>query len=97
MPQITLRVGEPLRHTLGARRLTLILPEGATLADLLDHLTAAYPAFGPAFRGEDLGRDHPYLVFVNHRPVTAPNYETTPLHDHDTVHILLPVVGGDHA
>ena len=94
---ITIRFGDPLRKAVGARRVTLSLSGDATLADLLVHLARTYPGFERAFRGDDLGRDHPYILFLNGRPVTRPNYAQARLADGDTVHIVLPVVGGDHA
>ncbi|HID34788.1 MAG TPA: MoaD/ThiS family protein [Anaerolineae bacterium] len=94
---IVIRFGEPLREAIGTRRVTLSLPGDATLADLLAYLARTYPGFETAFRGDDLGRNHPYILFLNGRPVTRPNYAQARLADGDAVHIVLPVVGGDHA
>jgi sulfur carrier protein ThiS len=94
MPEITLRFGEPLRKTLGVRRMRLTLPGQATVRDMLDALAAQFPDFEAAFRGDDLGRAYPYVVFVNGRPVTPPHFDTAPLHDGDVVYLVLPVVGG---
>ncbi len=94
--EVTIRFGEPLRKAVGARRVTLHLPEKATLADLLTRLAATYPGFEAAFRGDDLGRANPYVVFLNGRPVTGPNFPHTSLHQGDVVHIVVPVVGGGH-
>ncbi len=96
MPQITVRFGEPLRKTLGVRRLSLNLPDQASLADLLTHLAHAYPEFQASFQGEDLQRAYPYVLFINGRPITPPHYPTTYLNEGDIVHIVLPVVGGMH-
>jgi len=94
MMEITVRFGEPLRKTVGARRIALQLPENATAADLIARLAQTYPGFNAAFRGDDLGRDHPYILFVSGKPVTRPNYAQTRLRHGDVVHIVMPVVGG---
>lgn len=94
---ITVRFGDPLRKAVGARRVTLSLPGRATLADLLAQLAQTYPGFEAAFRGDDLSRDHPYILFVNGRPVTRANYDQVHLADGDLVHIVMPVVGGGYA
>ena len=93
---ITLRFGEPLRKAVGVRRAALSMPANATVADLIATLIETYPGFQAAFRGDDLGRTFPYILFVNGRPVTQPNYEAVRLQDGDTVHIVMPVVGGAH-
>jgi len=95
MLKITVKFGEPLRQTLGQRRITIDLPESGSATDLLSALTQQYAGFEAAFRGDDLGRAHPYIFFLNHRPVTASNYDATHLQNGDVVHLLLPVVGGE--
>lgn len=97
MMQITLRFGEPLRKTLGVRRMTLDLADNATVEAMLATLRERFDAFESAFRGDALGRSFPYVVFINGRPVTPPHFSTTTLRDGDVVHIVLPVVGGTHA
>ncbi len=42
--QITVRLFASVRETVGMPTLTLELPEGATLAQAIDHLVAHYPA-----------------------------------------------------
>lgn len=88
--QVTLRLGEPLGGAVGRRRLQIALPAPATLADLLAHLAAAHPHFAARFRGDDLGHDHPYRLFVNYTQVG----EDQALADGDLVHIVIPVLGG---
>ncbi len=94
--EITVRFGDPLRKTVGSRRIILSLPENATLADMLAALAESYPGFETAFRGDDLGREFPYIIFVRGRPVTQPHYESARLQQGDVVHIVMPVVGGGH-
>ena len=94
MIRITVKVGDPLRQTVGQRRLQMALPAGSTAADLLTMLAQTYPGFESAFRGDDLGQESPYIFFLNSRPVTPPNFEAARLQDGDVVHLLLPVVGG---
>ncbi len=96
MSQITVRFGDPLRKKLGVRKLSLSLPEQANVVDLLAYLANAYPEFQSGFQGDDLQRSYPYVLFINGRPITPPNYETTFLKEGDVVHIVLPVVGGAH-
>jgi len=96
MLRITVKFGVPLRSVIGRRRLALTLPEGALAVDLLAALERSHPGFAAAFRGDELGRETPYIFFLNSRPVTAPNIATARLHDGDVVHLLLPVVGGNH-
>jgi molybdopterin synthase catalytic subunit len=73
-----------LKDWLGAAPATVELPEGASVADLLNHLTASRPpnGFGPALRG--------IAVSVNAEYATASH----PLHDGDEVGLLPPVSGG---
>ncbi len=94
MIRVTIRFGEPLRKAVGQRRVTLELPEQTTVTQLLEELAARYPGFEAAWRGEDLGRETPYIVFLQGRPVTAGHYAQTLLQDGDQVQIVLPVVGG---
>ena len=97
MPRITLKLGQPLSQILGQRRLNWELPQDSTAASLLQELEQRYPQFGPALRGQGLGRPSPYIFFLNGRPVTPSNYESIRLREGDVVHLVLPVVGGEHA
>ncbi len=96
MLRITVKFGDPLRQAIGQRRITLEMPEGSTAADLMTVLKERYPDFEKAFRGDALGRVAPYIFFINHHPVTSPNYAATTLGDGDTVHLVLPVAGGSN-
>ena len=46
------------------------------------------------FAGVDLGYAHPYHVFFNHRHIVPEQWEHTPLHEGDVVHIVIPALGG---
>ena len=94
MLRIIIKFGEPLRQTIGQRRITLDMPEGSTVADLLDELAQRHHGFPSAFRGDDLGRLFPYIFFLNSRPVSPPHFASTRLQEGDVVHLVLPVVGG---
>ena len=96
MLQITVKFGEPLRRVIGQRRVSLYLPVGATVDDLLALLDQRYAGFESAFRGDDLGRSYPYIIFINGRPVTVAHYAVVHLQDGDIVHLVPPVVGGCH-
>ena len=92
--QVIVRLGEPLRRAVGVRRFPITLPQGATLEHLLSAISEQYPAFVSSFRGDDIGHEYPYIIIVNNRPVTSPNYQQLHLHADDLVHIILPVAGG---
>lgn len=92
--RVSVRLGEPLRRAVGAFRRQITLSAPATLADLLDHLVQTYPDFAARFRGEDLGRDHPYHLFVNHRQALPGEFACFALADGDQVHIVIPALGG---
>lgn len=90
---VTVRAGEPLWRAFGRHRISIDLPAPASLAALLAALAAVYPDFSSRYLGDDLGRHHPYRLFVNHRQV-ADGDLALPLHDGDLVHIVIPVAGG---
>ena len=94
MPRIIVKFGEPLRRSIGQRRVTIDLPEESTVTVLLNELARRYPGSREAFYGDASGRSTPYIFFLNGRPVTPPNYDITVLNDGDVVHLVLPVVGG---
>jgi molybdopterin converting factor small subunit len=79
---VRVRMGAGLSRLAASPRLTLDLPDGATVADLYTHLGAAQPELGPALRsalpvvaGEHVPRDRA----LAHRQEVA---------------LLLPVAGG---
>jgi len=68
----------PLRPIVGAHRLTIRVPEPATLASLLTVVLEQVPALRPELVDEQ-GRPHPYVhLFVNGRdhPYLADQLET---------------------
>lgn len=92
---ITVRLGEPLWRAVGARRLMLTFDQAAvSVADVVDRLTALYPAFAAAYGGGGWGRGIPYNVFVNARQVPAGQAAMRLLADGDAVYFFLPAVGG---
>lgn len=93
--QIMVRLGEPLWRSVGAQRLDLEFADGpVTVADVVARLAATYPSFATAYRGEGLGRDLPYNLFVNARQVPSGQERAHELVDGDKVYFFLPVVGG---
>ncbi len=79
--RVSVRVSGGLAEELGAPRLSIALPDDATVADLLAHLRASYP------QAERLS-----LAL----PIVAGQYASTerPLSADQEVALLLPVAGG---
>ena len=95
--KITVKLGAPLSTVVGERKAMLRMPEGSTVADLLDELRARYPDFDEGLKGKSLR--HPldqvlYTLFLNTRPVPLDQAVDTSLRDGDRIHIFLPVAGG---
>lgn len=95
--KITVKLGAPLSLVVGVRKAILSMPEGSTVADLLDELRARYPSFDEGLKGK--GLRHPldqvlYTLFLNTRPVPFEQAEETSLRDGDRIHLFLPVAGG---
>ena len=95
--KVTVKLGAPLSTVVGERKAILSMPEGSTVADLLDELRARYPLFDEGLRGK--GLRHPldqvlYTLFLNTRPVPFEQATDTPLRDGDRIHLFLPVAGG---
>jgi len=80
--QVQIRLVAGLSQLAGRPRLTLRLDDGATVADLLQHLADAHPALAPGL---------PSAL-----PVVAGSHVTRDerLHDGDEVSLLSPVAGG---
>ena len=83
-----------MQQAVGQRRLVMMMPPDATVADLVAALQAHYPALITAFDDGPAGGPTRYILFLNSRPVTPPNYASTSLPDGAVVHLVLPVVGG---
>jgi molybdopterin converting factor small subunit len=90
--KVTVKVGEPLRSTVGERRVALELPKGATVADLLSSLADRYPGFRHQFYEREI--DLPYALFLNDDQIRLDKVEETPVSEGDTLFIFLPVAGG---
>ena len=90
--RVTVKLGEPLRSTVGERKVALELPEGATVTDLLSSLTDSYPCFQHEFYGREI--DSPYALFLNDHQIKLDGVEKTPVSEGDTLFIFLPVAGG---
>jgi len=94
MPRVIVKLGQPLSQIMGQRKFILDLAEESTVASLLDALNQQQSQFQAEFRGDNLGRTNPYILFRNGRPLSRQNYATTYLQDGDVIHLVLPVVGG---
>jgi molybdopterin converting factor small subunit len=95
--KITVKLGAPLSLVVGERKAILSMPEGSTVADLLDELRARYPGFNEGLRGKGLHQPLDqvlYTLFLNTRPVPLEQAEDMPLRDGDRIHLFLPVAGG---
>ena len=95
--KITVRLGAPLSQVVGESKFDLSMPEGATVADLLDELRERYPDFEEGLRGKGLRKPLDqviYSLFVDARPLTFEKAETTRLRDGNRVYLFLPVAGG---
>ena len=95
--KITVKLGWPLSQVVGETKIDLSMPEGATVADLLEELRARYPDFEAGLRGKGLRKPLDqvvYSLFVDARPLTLETVETTRLRDGNRVYLFLPVAGG---
>ena len=95
--KVPVKMGAPLSQVVGEARTSLVIPEGATVADLLDALRARYPDFEAGLRGKGLRgtlAQMPYTLFLNTRPVPFDAAAGTALRDGDRVYLFLPVAGG---
>jgi molybdopterin converting factor small subunit len=95
--RITVKLGAPLSQVIGEAKVSLTMPEGATVADVLDELRARYPAFEAGLRGQGLRKPLDqviYSLFVDARPLTFDQAATTRLRDGNRVYLFLPVAGG---
>ena len=95
--KIIVKLGAPLSQVVGESKINLSMPEGATVADLLDELRARYPEFEAGLRGKGLRKPLDrviYSLFVDARPLTFEKAGTTRLRDGNRVYLFLPVAGG---
>jgi len=90
-------MGAPLSQLVGQPKITLLLPQDATLADVLAEMQGRYPEFQEGLKGKGLRNPFDrvlYSLFVNSRPVEWSRAAATQLHDGDRIHIFMPVAGG---
>jgi molybdopterin converting factor small subunit len=95
--RITVKLGAPLSQVVGEAKIELIMPHGATVADVLAELRSRYPEFEAGLRGKGLRKPFDqvvYSLFVDARPLTFERAETTKLQDGNRVYLFLPVAGG---
>ena len=95
--RITVRLGAPLSRVVGEAKIELIMPQGATVADVLDELRSRYPEFEAGLRGKGLRKPFDqvvYSLFVDARPLTFEGAGATELRDGNRVYLFLPVAGG---
>ena len=95
--RITVRLGAPLSQVVGEAKIDLTMPQGTTVADVLDELRARYPEFESGLRGKGLRKPFDqvvYSLFVDARPLTFERAGATELRDGNRVYLFLPVAGG---
>ena len=95
--RITVRLGAPLSQVVGEAKIDLTMPQGATVADVLDELRARYPEFEAGLRGKGLRKPFDqvvYSLFVDARPQTFEKAGITELRDGNRIYLFLPVAGG---
>lgn len=93
--EVQLRLhGVLAEQTGGRRRLSMVLPVGATVGDLLDRLAVEHPGVERRIRDET-GAVRPHVhVFVDARQLRSLGGPTHQLHDGAEVLVLPAVSGG---
>lgn len=91
---IQVKAGYPLDKIVGPDFIPVSIADGASVADLIEHLTATYPELGSHLSGHKANVQAPFNYFVNRKVVRDQALGTTILKDGDRLHILRPVVGG---
>lgn len=92
--QIEVKMGDPLWKAVGQRQISLELADGASVANALAHLRAAYPDFGSALEAGGTRLGVPFHFFVNRKLVRDRDLDQHKLKAGDTLYILAPIVGG---
>ncbi|MDO8969860.1 MAG: ubiquitin-like small modifier protein 1 [Saprospiraceae bacterium] len=83
------------RQLAGAKSIDIDLPEGSTLAQLLDSLLTLHPRLGPALLDNSRTLLPHVHVFVNGRDMHyLPEGRSTQLTPGDKIDIFPPVAGG---
>jgi molybdopterin converting factor small subunit len=96
--RVTVKLGAPLSQVVGETKINLAMPEGATVADVLDELRDRYPAFESGLRGQGLRKPLDqviYSLFVEGRPVSFERADATRLRDGNRIYLFLPIAGGE--
>jgi molybdopterin converting factor small subunit len=95
--QVIVTLGAPLSQVVGESKTILHLPEGSTVADVLDKLRARHPDFDEGLKGKGLRKPFDqvlYSLFVNSRPLALEKAGETSLRDGDRLYFFLPIAGG---
>jgi molybdopterin converting factor small subunit len=95
--KITVKLGAPLSQVMGEGKVFLDMPEGSSLADVLQELRERFPEFEAGLRGKGLrdpGAQVLYTLFVDARSVPFDQAEEVVLRDGNRVYLFLPVAGG---
>jgi molybdopterin converting factor small subunit len=95
--KIVVKLGAPLSQVVGESKLILAMPDGASIADVLDQVRARHPDFEEGLRGKGLREPFDqvlYSLFLNARPVPFEQAASTRLRDGDRIYLFLPVSGG---
>ena len=95
--KVTVKLGAPLSQVVGAAQEILSMPDGATVAQVLDDLRGRHPRFEAGLQGEGLPKvleTVPYALFLNARLLPFDRAAMTPLRDGDRLYLFLPVAGG---
>ena len=95
--KVTVKLGAPLSQVVGAAQEILSMPDGATVAQVLDELRLRYPRFEAGLQGEGLPKvleTVPYALFLNARLLPFERTAETSLRDGDRLYLFLPVAGG---
>jgi adenylyltransferase/sulfurtransferase len=92
---VTVRIPTPLRPFTGQR--AIVEADGATVAQVLEHLATAYSDLRPHLFAAD-GRLRSFVnVYVNDKDVRYLERDRTPVHASDTISIVPSVAGGVEA
>jgi molybdopterin converting factor small subunit len=95
--KIVVKLGAPLSQVVGESKLILAMPDGVSIADVLEEVRARHPDFEEGLRGKGLRKPFDqvlYSLFLNARPVPLEQAASTSLRDGDRIYLFLPVSGG---
>jgi hypothetical protein len=97
--RVTVRLGEPTWRIVGQRQVALEAPgDDCSLPELVERLTAAYPALGAefdAFAAATRGDPLTHLTFFERDRIIPPaDWPTRRIPDGSEVMIMLPMAGG---